>query len=149
MFSLLCNNSDRTWFFNALTFARSLGRCWKPRPSANVNAWKNMFDPYSEDIQKMPQSQRSPSRRTKRRRHEEQIKTKQTPHMKPPSQEQRRTIVDNRLGTVCRKTSGALKRVLLTRNLSLNSDAAPNHKYMFGPHRCPLPHLWNIIVRHM
>ena len=24
---LLCNNSDRTWFFNALTFARSLGMC--------------------------------------------------------------------------------------------------------------------------
>ena len=23
----LCHNSDRTWFFNALTFARSLGRC--------------------------------------------------------------------------------------------------------------------------
>ena len=32
----LCNNSDRTWFFNALTFARSLWRCWKPRPSASV-----------------------------------------------------------------------------------------------------------------
>ena len=25
-FPFLCNNSDRTWFFNALTFARSLGR---------------------------------------------------------------------------------------------------------------------------
>ena len=24
------------FFFNALTFARSLGRCWKPRPSASV-----------------------------------------------------------------------------------------------------------------
>ena len=24
-FQFLCNNSDRTWFFNALTFARSLG----------------------------------------------------------------------------------------------------------------------------
>ena len=35
-FQFLCNNSDRTWFFNALTFARSLGRCWKPRPSASV-----------------------------------------------------------------------------------------------------------------
>ena len=32
----LCNNSDRTWFFNALTFAMSLGRCRKPRPSASV-----------------------------------------------------------------------------------------------------------------
>ena len=48
-FQFLCNNSDRTWFFNALTFARSLGRCWKPRlprDLANVNAWKTMFDPY-------------------------------------------------------------------------------------------------------
>ena len=26
-FKFLCNNSDRTCFFNALTFARSLGRC--------------------------------------------------------------------------------------------------------------------------
>ena len=36
IFSFLCNNSDRTWFFYALTFARSLGRCWKSRPSASV-----------------------------------------------------------------------------------------------------------------
>ena len=35
-FKLLCNDSDRTWFFNALTFARSLGRCWKQRPPATV-----------------------------------------------------------------------------------------------------------------
>ena len=35
-FQFLCNNSDQKWFFNALTFARSLGRCWKPRPSASV-----------------------------------------------------------------------------------------------------------------
>ena len=35
-FQFLCNNSDQTWFFNALTFARSLGRCWKPRPPASV-----------------------------------------------------------------------------------------------------------------
>ena len=26
VFQFLCNNCDRTWFFNALTFARSLGR---------------------------------------------------------------------------------------------------------------------------
>ena len=45
----LCNDSDWTWFFNALTFARSLtwffnaltfarsrGRCWKPRQEAAV-----------------------------------------------------------------------------------------------------------------
>ena len=36
VFSFLCNNSDQTCFFNALTFARSLGRCWKPRPPASV-----------------------------------------------------------------------------------------------------------------
>ena len=36
-FSLnLCNNSDQTWFSNTLTFARSLGRCWKPRPTASL-----------------------------------------------------------------------------------------------------------------
>ena len=35
-FQCSCNNSDRTWFFNVLTFARSLGRCWKPRPSVLV-----------------------------------------------------------------------------------------------------------------
>ena len=60
LFQFLCNNSDQKWFLNALTFARSLGRCWKPRPSAsvfntshrtsmaNVKAWKTMFDPYVE-----------------------------------------------------------------------------------------------------
>ena len=43
--------------FHALTFARSLGRCWKPRPSASVfntsqgtwrmlMHWKTMFDRY-------------------------------------------------------------------------------------------------------
>ena len=35
-FQFLCNNSDRTWFYNALTFARPLGRCWKPRHPAWV-----------------------------------------------------------------------------------------------------------------
>ena len=35
-FQFLCNNSNLMWFFNALTFARSLGRCWKPRPPASV-----------------------------------------------------------------------------------------------------------------
>ena len=32
--ALYCIN--RTWVFNALTFARSIGRCWKPRPEAAV-----------------------------------------------------------------------------------------------------------------
>ena len=35
-FQFLYNNSDWTWFFSALTFARSLGRCWKLRPPATV-----------------------------------------------------------------------------------------------------------------
>ena len=35
-FQFLCNNSDRKWFFNTLTYARFLGRCWKPRPPASV-----------------------------------------------------------------------------------------------------------------
>ena len=35
-FQFLCNNSLRTWFFNALTFARSLGRCLKNRGPAAV-----------------------------------------------------------------------------------------------------------------
>ena len=44
----LCNNSDRTWFLNALTFARSLGLGFQhlPRDLANVNAWKTKSDPY-------------------------------------------------------------------------------------------------------
>ena len=35
-FQFLCNNSNQIWFFNALTFPRSHGRCWKPRPLASV-----------------------------------------------------------------------------------------------------------------
>ena len=33
---MFCINKDQTWFFNAVTFARSLGRCWKPWPLALV-----------------------------------------------------------------------------------------------------------------
>ena len=32
----LCNNIDQTWFYHSLTFARSLGRCWKPRASPSA-----------------------------------------------------------------------------------------------------------------
>ena len=32
----LCNNNDKTWFCHSLTFARTLGRCWKPRASHSV-----------------------------------------------------------------------------------------------------------------
>ena len=33
-----------------------------------------------------------------------------------------------------------LKPVLLARNRTLNSDAAPNYKYVVHPQRGPLPH---------
>ena len=36
----LCNNNDLTWFSDTLTSARPL------RGPADVNALKNMFDPY-------------------------------------------------------------------------------------------------------
>ena len=43
----LCSVScytDQTWFFNALTFARSRGRCWKQRPKAVVfNTFQGAF----------------------------------------------------------------------------------------------------------
>ena len=48
MYSLyLCNNSDRTCLFRALTFAGTGGRGFQhlPRDPANVNARNNMFDP--------------------------------------------------------------------------------------------------------
>ena len=32
----LCNNSDHTWFSNALTFVRSLGKCEKRRSVISV-----------------------------------------------------------------------------------------------------------------
>ena len=43
---------------------------------------------------------------------------------------------------------GGDENVLLARNLTLKSAAAINKIYMFGPHRGPLPHLWNITVKH-
>ena len=46
IFQFLCNDSDRTWFFNALTFG--VGFQYLPRDLANVNAWKPMFDPYND-----------------------------------------------------------------------------------------------------
>ena len=58
----LCNNSDQTLFSNILTFARSLGSCGKPRPSASVfnislGTWQTLMhekpcklDPYIEQI---------------------------------------------------------------------------------------------------
>ena len=48
IYSSLCNNSNWTWFFNVLTFARSLGLGFQhlSQDLANVNTWKTMFDPY-------------------------------------------------------------------------------------------------------
>ena len=103
-----------------------------------------------------------PSRGTKRRRDEEQIKTKQTPRTKPQTHKEERTrhravsretTERRRRGSVCRNIcvcgggggGGAagrgLKPILLAQNLTYNSDAAQNYKYMFGQHRGPLPHL--------
>ena len=62
MFSIfLCNNSDRTCFFQCInirqvprvvlkTAASGLGFQHLPRDLANVNAWKTLFDPYIESV---------------------------------------------------------------------------------------------------
>ena len=66
----------------------------------------------------------------------------------------------NRLGTVSKKTTrggagevgggrSGLKQILLARSLTLNSEAAPDYIYMFGPHMGPRPYLWNITVKHI
>ena len=44
---------------------------------------------------------------------------------------------------------GEVKPVLIARNITLNSDSAPNYKYMFGPHSGSLPRLCNIKVKHI
>ena len=51
----------------------------------------------------------------------------------------RRTALERSIGKLLEK--GGLKLVLFMQNLTLNSDADPNYKYMFGPHRRHLPHL--------
>ena len=74
-------------------------------------------------------------------REDEQIMTKQT-HKTIDAQTK-----TNCLGIISRKiTRGGvdgvgmgLKLVLLARNLIFNYDDSPNYKYMFGPHRGPLP----------
>ena len=43
---------------------------------------------------------------------------------------------------------GSLKIVLLARNLTLNSNAAPNYKHVFGALRGPLSFLQNVRVKH-
>ena len=42
------------------TAAFGLGFQHLPRDLANVNAWKNMFDPYNEGTQERPQSRNKP-----------------------------------------------------------------------------------------
>ena len=50
----LCNNNDQTWFSDTQTSARPLGVVktpgfqHHPRRPADVQAKKNMFDPYSQ-----------------------------------------------------------------------------------------------------
>ena len=42
------------------------------------------------------------------------------------------------VGGVC--VCGGVKPDLVSRNITINSDAAPNYKHMLGPHMSPLPH---------
>ena len=64
-------------------------------------------------------------------------------YMKCEEERQQRSC----LGTDSRKLGVVgLKPVLLALNLTLNSNVAPNYKYMFGPHWGPLTHLLNLIL---
>ena len=65
----------------------------------------------------------------------------QTAHVKPHTHKEEQQQI-KRLGTVSGKTTGGgLKPVLIARNLTINSNAAPYYKYMFGPDMGLLPHL--------
>ena len=68
-----------------------------------------------------------PFRGTKGRRDKEEIRTTQTPHMKSQTHQQRNLA------------------------LKCNSDVVTINKYtyMICSHRSPLPHLWNITVKHI
>ena len=88
----------------------------------------------------------------KRRNDEEQIRTTQR-HICNPTEAQtkncnRGIALERSVGiTLGREGAGmgvgqeckGLKPVLFARNLTFNSDAAPNYKYMVNPHRGPLP----------
>ena len=97
-----------------------------------------------------------------KRRDEEQTVTKQISHMKlpthehgtaseePTAMEMQRNRGTNRHEMVSRNTArmgGAKTRT--KRKIALNSVAAPNYKYIFGPHRRPLTHQWNITVKYI
>ena len=67
--------------------------------------------------------------------------TKQTPHVKT-TDEQRRTATEEPPwnGQSDNYWVGA-KPALLSRNLTLNSNASLNYKHIYGPRNGPLPHL--------
>ena len=106
-------------------------------------------------LRKCHNNEAQPSRVMKRRHVEKsgRNKDKMTPHMKPQTHSQRRTTTEESpcygyyeitLGWGGGGGGGgrvALEPVLIARNLSLNSDAAPNYKFGFGQHRGILPHL--------
>ena len=73
-------------------------------------------------------------------------------HRLSEAPKERRGTYDNTINTMHEITDAQTKKdfnrgtsfegpILLARNPALNSDAAPNYKYMIGPHRGPLPHL--------
>ena len=68
--------------------------------------------------------------------------TKQTPHTKKNCN--RKCTLERSVETLL----GRLKPILLARNLTLNSDAAPNYKQMFGLHRHPLYHSETHTIKH-
>ena len=59
------------------------------------------------------------------------------------------SIYLNRRVFVMRQTTYRLKLVLLARSLILNSDAAPNYKYVFYLQSGPPCHLLYITVKHI
>ena len=69
--------------------------------------------------------------------------------MKLLTHEQRRTSTEERSVENSWAVVG-LKPVLFARDATFNSNAAPIYKdeHMFRPHMGPLPHKWNITVKH-
>ena len=64
-----------------------------------------------ENTQDMYNHEAQPSRGTKRKRDQEQKMTKQTPHMKQPTQKQKITATEEPLGMMGMKTTWWLKPV--------------------------------------
>ena len=92
-----------------------------------------------------------PSRGIKRRRDDEQMRIQQALHIYPQTNKQWRTVTEEPPWNGHKENywgDQGLTPILIARNLTLNSDAAPSYKYMFGSHR-DLPHFWNIKLKHI